>query len=248
MLATIKKIKTLFYIKTHERTYNKVLKYIFYRGSSDELVVIFSGFSPNGKSARYNYIKTLSNVDVGKLYILDNFGYSNRGTYYLSNGKDFTLMDEIVELIKSKSTKYKKITFVGSSKGGSSALIYGLKLNVDRIIVGAPQYFIGDYLDNEKHYKLLKSIFGKQPINKEFLNKIIKTAIVEYSPKDLKPEIFIHYSVNDKTYDNHISCLIEDLFSNNFNVNLDKEDYLEHSAVGIYFSKYMLSFFRQIKN
>jgi hypothetical protein len=235
----IGKLKTLFYIKMHEKVYNKRVKYIYNNLRSEELIIVFSGFSPKEKPARYNYIKTLSKVNVSKLFLLDNFGFMRRGTYYLSDRGDFSIMDDIKNFIEKLSKSYKIITVLGSSKGGSAALLYGIKIHANRIIVGAPQYFIGDYLDNKKHYKILEGIFEGNLINKNFLNSIIKNNIHNNNSIEPKPEIFIHYSKNDNTYENHISQLIEDLELNNYHINIDVKNYSDHAEVGYYFSKYL---------
>lgn len=53
------------------------LKYIYERNGSDELIIMFSGF---GTVRKYNYMNTLAQSKIDKLFILDSFGY--RGSYY----------------------------------------------------------------------------------------------------------------------------------------------------------------------
>lgn len=54
------------------------LKYLYEQNGSDELIIVFSGF---GSSIRkYNYMKTLKDSKIDKLFILDVWGY--RGSYY----------------------------------------------------------------------------------------------------------------------------------------------------------------------
>lgn len=54
------------------------LKYIYERNGSEELIIMFSGF---GTVRRYNYMKTLAQSKIDKLFILDVFGY--KGSYYM---------------------------------------------------------------------------------------------------------------------------------------------------------------------
>lgn len=84
MMQYLKNLMTKVFIKTHERTFENRLKYLFFRNHSDTLVVVFSGFS---ETPRYNYIRTLKHVKFDKLFLLDDFAY--RGSYYwYQDGKD----------------------------------------------------------------------------------------------------------------------------------------------------------------
>ena len=73
------------------------LRYIHERNGSDELIIMFSGF---GTIPKYNYMKTLAQSKIDKLFILDNFGY--RGSYYwFENGSDkpLQLVTTLIERI-----------------------------------------------------------------------------------------------------------------------------------------------------
>lgn len=74
------------------------MKYIHERNGSDELIIVFSGFGPVRK---YNYMKTLAQSKIDKLFILDNFGY--RGSYYwYENGKNSpnVMVSKLIEQIR----------------------------------------------------------------------------------------------------------------------------------------------------
>ena len=74
------------------------LKYLYEQNGSDELIIVFSGF---GSSVRkYNYMKTLKDSKIDKLFILDVWGY--RGSYYwFEKGKDEPnkLVSKLIESI-----------------------------------------------------------------------------------------------------------------------------------------------------
>ncbi len=74
------------------------LRYIHEQNGSDELIIMFSGF---GSSVRkYNYMKTLNDSKIDKLFILDVWGY--RGSYYwYEKGKDEPkrLVSKLIESI-----------------------------------------------------------------------------------------------------------------------------------------------------
>lgn len=80
------KIKVYF----KENKYNKEgcnIKYILEKEKSDILIVIMSSCTRPGIKARYNYNRTLKNIKVNKLFILDDFGNDSRGSYYLGKKK-----------------------------------------------------------------------------------------------------------------------------------------------------------------
>ena len=77
-LIRSKMMEFFFHIK--EKTYKSRIKYIYENNHSDKLIIIFPAF-PSGDKPMYNYYKTLKDVKMDKLFILDNFGY--RGSYLL---------------------------------------------------------------------------------------------------------------------------------------------------------------------
>lgn len=169
-----------------ERKYSESglrLRYVFKgQRNSDRLVVVFSAFAGHEVKARYNYMTTLKIIKDNQLYILDDFGYHNVGSYYLGNQCQIYETDIVTHLINTIKEKCaaKDIIYVGSSKGGSSAMIYGLKNNVEHILVGSPQYHIGWYLsENDYHKKILDSIIGGTHYSVDWLDGLIRNNVVE---------------------------------------------------------------------
>lgn len=167
------------YIKVKERQ-NNGISYVYQRKKTDTLVVVFSGFAGKNVPAKYNLVRTLFGRKEARLFLLDNFGYKKVGSYYLGNSMGLWNNSNIEKLIRSiiERDKYNNIIFCGSSKGGTAALLYGLKMNVTKIIIGSPQYKIGEYLlQNEYHKLLLKEIIGDSGVTVDFLNNILKMQI-----------------------------------------------------------------------
>ena len=83
----------------------------------------------------YNYIKTLNPFKVDALYIKDTWGY--RGSYYLMDHGNCRPYDSVLNLIYKilSRKKYSRIICIGSSKGGSAAILFGLK-------IGATKFFL----------------------------------------------------------------------------------------------------------
>lgn len=249
MLNKIKKILITILIKFKEKKFceYKRLKYILFKNNSDTLVVVFSGFPREGCKAGYNYMRTLKNVKINKLFILDDFGYGDRGSYYLGEDNGQILIEKIIKLIDEIKNKQfiKNIYCVGSSKGGWASLFYGLKINANYIICGSPQYYLGNYLTlNDKHKNIMESIVGE--INKEnisFLNQLLKREILE---KKSHAKILLHYSINEESYNTDVKFLLNDLKENGYKLIEDKAYYKEHSEVAVYFPETLKKYINKL--
>lgn len=128
----IKHISNKRYIKKNEHIYGDKLKYLYIDKKSktqDTLMIVFSAFT--GDVPRYNYFSSFKNMEIGQLYILDNFGY--KGSYYwMEDGSDepesitLSLIRHIVE-----KYGYKNIITVGTSKGGNSCDLFWFRNQCD---------------------------------------------------------------------------------------------------------------------
>lgn len=230
-------------ISRNEKKSNHLKYYLEESPRSDWLIVVFSGF-PAGNTANYNYIRTLGKVKCNKLFLLDDFGADVKpGTYYLGENGDWFLITDVIDLINSikRRLNINHIIMVGSSKGGTSALFYSLKMDcVEFTIIGAPQYYVGNYLSSEKNQPILKAIMGlssEDAVTK--LNCYLKETIIS---SNSRPHIYIHYSPKEHTYIDHIKPMIEELRLNGFTVDEDNDyTYTSHSEVAKYFPSYLLS-------
>ncbi len=225
---------------------NKIRYILETHKNSDILVVVFSGFSTEKEPARFNYIRTLLPLKVNKLFILDDFGYRNRGAYYLvgrTGGED--LQEEICSLI-SRCRGNRKLITAGSSKGGTAALLYGLRCGADAVIAGAPQYHIGTYLTEPDHRKILEGICGDtsgESVRK--LDELLPEEIRRTENRNTR--VYIHCSRQEHTFEDHVKDMISDLEEQGFRVYGDlKDGYTDHARVGHYFSGYMKDILRQI--
>ena len=242
-MILLKKVKSLLYrlfVKSKQKYYKingKKIKYLFFKNNnSKKLIICFSAFPGEGNGAsKYNYIKTLNWVNASRLYILDDFGYENVGTYYLGENGILNLDKCVINLIYYISNKYELSKFVtlGSSKGGTAAVYFGTLINAEVVIAGAPQYFIGKYLcSNDYNKKILKGILGDNYTDNQvlYLDNVVKNAIFNSSNKKMK--YIINFSKNEHTYDEHIKYLINDLKKSNKNIICEESDYSIHSDVG----------------
>lgn len=133
------------------------------------MIITFSGFASNDKIRTYNYVKTASKYPVDALHIKDSWGY--RGSYYLLDEGNphpyYGVLNLIYNIIGKRD--YKKIICAGSSKGGSAALIFGLKIGATDIFAAACQYHIGTYVAKYEDV-FLKMCGEKLMINNDLVN------------------------------------------------------------------------------
>lgn len=237
---------TKLYIKLSERvftTQNGIrLRYIYkHRDNGRKLIVVFCAFAGHHIKSRYNYIKSLCKSENNCLFILDNFGYENVGSYYIGNHGELFFdnsIEQLVNYIYQKGKSSEKI-FCGTSKGGSAALLYGLMLNVDTIISGSPQYRIGKYLSkNDYHRCILDSICinsGEKQIDAEWLDTIIDKYLML---NQKKTKIKLIYSSLEPDWPD-IKELILSIEANMNCFEKYDEKYIEHNDIGKVFPKYL---------
>lgn len=227
------------------------IKYLYKKSvTTSDLIVIFSSCTRSGIKARYNYVRTLKKIDANKLFILDDYAEDHRGSYYMGSDYKFNEEKSIEKFIRLFATEHgaEKIIFCGSSKGGYSALNFGIMFRNAYIIAGAPQYFLASYLYASGNLDTLKHILGTVTSTKEeFLNLYLKHKIEgnEYSNTQT---IYLHYSNKEHTYEEHIRHLIEDLSNYNYLLNEDIADYSDHSEISYYFPEFLVNTIKKIRN
>lgn len=246
----IEYLETKFKIAIAEKKYKSQgyeIKYILEECNSDILVIIFSGCTRKGVQARYNYNRTLKDIKVNKLFILDNYGDDKRGVFYLGYNYDFKIESVVKELIENiiDSVKAKKIIYVGSSKGGYAALNFGIEKKDSYIIAGAPQYHLDKWLNWEGSYHILRYIVGE--VTKEKLRKL-RNLLPDKIKKSRNNQnkIFLHFSKLEHTYSDHIKYLLEDMNKYNYNFEIDEGSYTNHADVSKHFPNYLISSLNKI--
>ena len=235
------KIKILFEQKQFKYG-DTTLKYMIKKSHSSKLVVVFSACTRKGLRARYNYVRTLRNIDYNQLFILDDFAADHRGGYYI--GSNFKFNDEkaTIALIKKIQNELdiKETVYCGSSKGGWAALNIGLQFDKSTIIVGGPQYFLADYLLKSGNVDTLNYIIGEKNEQKlAKLNNYLKEKFENNTYIDSQ-KIYMHYSNKEHTYEEHIKDMLKDLHSMHYNVIEDIGNYECHSDISYHFPDFLL--------
>lgn len=240
------KIKLLFSQKKYQCEAINI-KYIFDRYKKcNILIVVFSACTRIGIKARYNYVRTLKSIHANKLFILDDFAEDKRGCYYLGQYPTYRIENAVKELIFGVYHKIhaRKILFCGSSKGGWASLNFAFDMNLDNkvVICGAPQYFLGKYLKNfETTFEFIKGESDTNEVISE-LDQHLRAKVFNFK---CPPKIYIHYSINDHTYCEHINALLDDLHLHSIELVEDIKHYENHFDVSLFFPDFLLNAVRQ---
>ena len=212
----------------------KGVNYIWKRRNSTTLVIVFTGIS----KVRYNYKSSLWNSSCDLLFIADCWA-GGVSYYWYENKSDhperFTqaLIDHVL-----KKGNYTSVVTVGSSKGGTAALYYGLNINADQILAGACQYYVGDYLSRhqwKEHPEQWRAMVGGEPTKEwiDILDKKLPDMIEAHQGS--KTQIFLLYSTDEHTYPEHVKPLIEQLNACGIAHEDQVEHFSAHEMIGGYF-------------
>lgn len=237
-------------INTNEKIYNGDSHDINYlhlvEKKSTHLLVILSGFNgkeSTGKPASYNYIKTLSNTKMNKLFILDSI--EDIPVYYYGiNGEDSYLKD-ICRLISQKlqllNIDKRNLIIAGSSKGGTGALLVGFEMKAGHIISGANQLYVGNYLSSlssNLQELMFNKILGEyNDISKNKLDSLFKKKLLI---KENSSNLYFHAGNQDTHYIKHMTPLLRHYDDNGILYELDLKNYIGHNNVGRFFPEYLV--------
>lgn len=228
-----------------EKTWNAhgyPVHYLYRKGTSDTLVVVFSAYA-SGLRPTYNYVRTLwKATDAHLLYIKDDFvDLPSGGGYYIGKGGDTHGLDAVCSLITEirRRAGVRHVVGVGSSKGGTAALIFGMKLSFDALIIGACQYYIGAYMQEHKPDSLALLVSSGKPTAEDiaWLDSVAPRAVGECASP--APVVYLHYSDREHTYQEHIVDLLRDLRRRGVTVHEDVGSYEKHTDVSIYYVPYL---------
>lgn len=240
IIRKIAKIPFLLYLKVHEHNTKEGLKYLFFNRKSKVLAIVFSAFDTSDKRRSYNYVRSLSKIGIDFIFLSDPWGY--RGSYYLQNNGSFALVETILSSINQIVNRggYSSVLTLGTSKGGTAALFYGLKLNVQDIVIGACQYRIGSYVAN--YPEIFKGMTGKDVNETDInsLNSILPNLIANC--KGSQSHIHLVHSVKEPTYERDIKYLIRDLNSYGLTWTEIECGFEKHDDVGRFFIPFASKF------
>ena len=217
------------------------VEYIWKRRGSDKLIIVFTSMV-----GRYNFMRTLKKIPIDQLFIRDC--WADNASYYWFEGKEDypeRYTQSLIEHVLCNGS-YKNIITLGSSKGGSAAIYYGLKNNVDLVFAGACQYKVGDYLARHQYstkpWQWEKVVGGKPTqewidILDHKMEKMIESSV------NSKTKIKLIYSTEEHTYPEHIVYLVNELDKCGIQHEDDVESFPDHSMVGEFVVKAVMDYF-----
>ena len=217
--------------------------YIWLNHQSDTLIIVFSAIG----SARFNYYRALKDCKYDQLFIRDC--WAGGVSYYWyeksSNHPEIFTLNLINSILEKKY--YKSIMTIGSSKGGTAAVYYGLKLKATMVIAGACQYRVGDYLSRHQykdHPEQWEAVVGEY-LSEKWI-KILDTKVEDMieQNRESKTKLRLIYSNKEHTYPEHIQPLIEKLNECGIEHEDQIESFPEHSMIGECFTKALVEFFK----
>lgn len=224
---------------------NSDIKYYFEEAEidCDKLIVIFSGYADKNSKIKhkYNYVNSLRYINCHKLFILDDNGET--GSYYLGKKLNFDVESSVVSLILDTVTfldiPMKNLIALGSSKGGSAAIYYGLKYKFGTIISGGFQTKISDLISKRRpeSEKFLLGNKDTDEYNQKFseLNNII----FEQLQSPIRSNMYLMTSEHDWQYKTHVAPFIKYLDDMGIDYYLEKSDDMKnHSEISTYFPRF----------
>ncbi|MCF0190033.1 MAG: hypothetical protein HUJ96_02095 [Marinilabiliaceae bacterium] len=236
------------------RAYDTRVKYMFFpEHKSNTLIVSFPACTQN--TAKYNYIRTLHPFKCNKLFLLDDFGVNHQGCYLVKDNVELCTKELIEKIVRECSLRNRgqmvdnqsdmRVVFVGSSKGGYSALNFSFLIPNTIAIIGAPQYYLGRYLDKEGTQVNLQYIIGE--INEEKKRELDNRLKERIGSSEIKPKIvYLHYSKVEHTYIEHVKDLIFDLKESKTCLIEDVATYPEHSELASFYSPFLVKILKTI--
>lgn len=207
------------------------------------LVFVFSAMMAVGDFS-YNYKTTLDSVRARVIYLLDDFG--DQGSYYLQEHGNLDIFDTVQKFIASKIEEFSESTsgvfFLGSSKGGTAAIIHGRKFENARIIVGAPQTRIASFV-SKPHPNVLRYMTGADQIE-----GAAELDGYLFDPGCFPPNrsrITILVGKADHHYKNHVLPWMEFARSAGLDASMVALEGTPHSEIGAAYRKFLKTMFEK---
>ena len=128
--------------------------------------------------------------------------------------------------------------FLGSSKGGYSALNFSFLIPNVTVVIGSPQYYIGSYLDTQGTLDNLCFIIGEiTEEGKEELNNRLRNRI---QTSEILPKlVYFHYSNAEHTYQDHVKDMLRDLRERGIPIIEDIQSYEKHSGLKDFYPPFL---------
>ena len=161
------------------------------RPLSRRIVFVFPGLDSTPGFTRMSYEHFGAELDATVVHLKDHFGA--HGCYLLSVAGDSQIRNVVLSLVRELIARYsvppEGVYFVGTSKGGTSALAYGLMHGSGRVIAGEPQVALGNFLYHsadqlEWQRSIAYAIFGRvDPRDRENADGLLPAIFNQYGAR-----------------------------------------------------------------
>jgi hypothetical protein len=141
-------------------------RFIYRSSKSSKFIILgFSSIPEEGEPQKYKFLNAFESKNVNFFICLDrNVPHPNfNGSYYLypGCGRQYLIVMYKIFILLFPDHRKENCLLIGSSKGGSSALIFGLFFGFKKYLIAAPQIRIAKYLKN-RDLKILNEIIGSE--------------------------------------------------------------------------------------
>ncbi|WP_185064485.1 alpha/beta hydrolase [Kluyvera ascorbata] len=187
---------------------------------TQHLIIVFSGFGASGTSFTYDFESALQECPATTIWIKDEF-YGNC-TYYICKDMNFNISEAIYKFIMNSLNELalskEQCTLIGFSKGGSSALYFGMKFGFKNILASVPQLKIGSYVKGNWR-QVAKHMIGESVSDDRVsaLDSLLPNTINNDS--DVNKNIYLLTSHSDTQFESEIKPFLHEFIKyKNFNL------------------------------
>lgn len=193
-------------IKGFEEYSYKDCRFIYKKSHFSNIVAVgFSSIPEPGEEQKYKYLNVCIGKGISFCFFLDRDAPEPKknGSYYLSPGCGFEYIENIQGVLGQIFPDVKRNDFLllGSSKGASAALLFGLYSGYNRFLISAPQIRIATYLQGRDPLILKEILRGRPP---QALDDLIVEKLRSRSIRDIDVTVFIDrddkYHIGDLEY------------------------------------------------
>jgi hypothetical protein len=185
---------------------------------------------------------TLKGLDpeAATLYVLDDFG--EQGAYYLANGRNPAEFRSVQGLLHSVLRQVglgpSDAITMGSAKGGTAAIMHGVSLGAARVIAGAPEVRIGNYLKQVSPVTLDYIAGGTGESSIRWANGAMLRAL-ESGVRSTSIEIVL--GQRDHHFEGHVKAFVPESQALGYDVSLLLAPGTPHPELGAVFRSYLES-------
>lgn len=191
------------------------------RRNTEHLIVVFTSIRTNSAWLDFEPSEgLLGSVRSNILWVYDN--HKGVNSYYSYHRRNTLFQDAVVSLIEhfrvDLGLSHSECTAVGMSKGGSAALVLGIRCNFSNIVSLVPQIGIGSYLRDSGRQEIIVHMAGdSEEESIEWLDSLVPATIID--DNSYNRNIYLITS----PYDKHCVDYLDPIFArltehSNFNI------------------------------